>query len=220
MPCVNSCKSSCDVVECVEPTFNLKDFVIKVYRKVFPEKFNPEKCNLYSHAVRELKAAGYYKEEPANEVGAGMNALMRDNILELVKVFSKQGHSGSSASFCINLFADLAKYKPLLPIQGTDDEWTDVSEYGSRKGTKVWQNNRAGHIFKEDDGKGAYDIDAVVYREPNGACYTKGGARTYITFPYTPTVTYIDVPFDEDTQQAEVPHLLLQVQHTPSELPK
>lgn len=39
----------------------------------------------------------------------------------------------------------------------------------------------------------AYDIDAVVFREPSGVCFTGQGSLQPIAFPYTPNTTYVDV---------------------------
>lgn len=189
-----------EVLQGVEPS--LWQTVVSSFKRFF-EKDDPKDSHLYKHAVRELKSAGYFNDDPEDDLGNSMNKMMRDNVLDLIVTFAKQGHSGFSAPYCVKLFSELASYKPLLPLQGTDDEWVDVSAYGGREGGKVWQNLRCSHVFKEDDGKGAYDIDAVLYREPDGCCYTKGGARHYITFPYTPTREYIDVPFDHDDPRAE-----------------
>ena len=155
--------------------------------------------NLYWHAKRELEAAGYFKKDPDDKSVGEMNGMMAEDVLKLIATFSKQGHSGFSAGMCVSIFTQLARFQPLIPLQGTDDEWNEVTEYYGADNAKfrTWQNNRCSHVFK-DESIGAYDIDAVVYREPDGCTYTKGGARHLITFPYVPTVTYVDVPFPED----------------------
>ena len=140
------------------------------------------------HTMRELKVAGYIPLDQEQEDGP--NKWIQENVLELIRVFAKQGHSGFSASYCISVFSTLAKFEPLGPILGTDDEWNEV-------GDGVWQNNRCSHIFKDPDGR-AYDINGRIFREPNGGCYTNSDSRVYIEFPYTPKSEYVDVEESKD----------------------
>lgn len=134
------------------------------------------------HALREFKAAGY---PPIAECGDGPDKWIQENVIELLRVFSEQGHSGSSAPYCIRMFEKLANFEPLVPLTGADDEWNEVSG-------GVWQNNRCSHVFKEADGR-AYDMDGRIFRQPDGCCFTNRDSRVYITFPYTPTREYVDV---------------------------
>lgn len=172
--------------EVVEPN-RFQEFWWKV-RSFFRKK---EPSGLRLHALRELKAAGY---APIGECEDGPDKWMQESVLELLEVFSKQGHSGFSAPHCIDLFKKLASYEPLVPLSGNDEEWMDV---GEMSGYPIWQNKRCHHVFKEGDGK-AYDIDGIIFREPNGCSYTSKESRVYIDFPYTPTRKYVDVPASRD----------------------
>lgn len=134
---------------------------------------------LVDHADRELRAFGY---TPDAEVP---NNWIYENVIELVKVFAEQGHSGHSAAFVRQIFHKLADYQPLGPLTGEDSEWNAV-------GHGVHQNKRCSRVFKSAEG--AYDIEGKVFREPNGACYTNRDSHTPVTFPYTPTTVYVDVP--------------------------
>ena len=69
----------------------------------------------------------------------GPDKWIAKNVIELIKVFSKQGHSGTSAPYCIQLFAHLASYKPLGPLTGEDDEWHMIDD-------NTWQNKRCSHV--------------------------------------------------------------------------
>lgn len=138
------------------------------------------------HAIREFKAAGYIPLDQPQEDGP--NKWMQENVIELIRVFSKQGHSGFSAPYCVETFRKLALFEPLVPLQGTEDEWNEV-------GGGYRQNNRCSHVFKEADGR-AYDSEGRIFRDPDGGCYIDHGSRVYITFPYTPTREYVDVQKD------------------------
>lgn len=142
--------------------------------------------NLKEHALREFKALGYKSIEDEE----GPNQWIQENVLELLEVFSNQGHSGFSAPYCINLFTKLAGFEPLCPLTGEDEEWSNVSE---ASGHPKWQNKRCSHVFKKADGQ-AYDIYGIVFREPSGSCYTNGKSHVDVTFPYTPKTEYVDVP--------------------------
>jgi len=142
------------------------------------------------HAEREFVAAGYTPLNQDQEDGP--NKWIQQNVLELLEVFSRQGHSGSSAPYCVSMFKKLALHEPLVPLSGKDDEWNYVGE-------GMWQNNRCSHVFKDVDDK-AYDINGRVFREPSGACYTSRDSRVYITFPYMPTTDYVDVADRESNE--------------------
>jgi hypothetical protein len=131
--------------------------------------------NLYAHAARELP-------EPD---GDRMQEAMNRGLLDLVLVFSTQGHSGFSASYAVSALEKLLRFEPLRPLTGEDSEWVNV-------GDNMWQNNRCGHVFKDNAGN-AYDIDGKIFREPDGACYTSRDSRVPVTFPYTPVREYVDV---------------------------
>lgn len=135
--------------------------------------------NLLAHAERELP-------KPS---GDDMQALMNAQLKELVLVFSTHGHSGFSASWARQCLDKLLAYQPLRPLTGEPDEWNEV-------GDGVFQNNRCGRVFKQADrfNGQAYDLDGRVFREPSGACYTSRDSMVPITFPYTPTTEYVDVP--------------------------
>lgn len=113
-----------------------------------------------------------------------------NDVLELIDCFAAQRHSGMSAGVCISLFERLARFEPLAPLTGEDDEWDEISE-------GVWQNKRCSHVFKEKDGQ-AYDIEGRIFREADGGCYISRESRVPVTFPYEPKHEYVDVPSRKD----------------------
>jgi hypothetical protein len=143
--------------------------------------------NLLEHAKRELLAAGYDPDQTEEDP----NKWIQENILELIKVFAAQGHSGSSAPYCIRAFKTLANWEPLVPLTGEDGEWGP-----SPSGHGPDQNIRCSRVFRNPDGR-AFDVSGKVFREPSGACYTGSGSAVDVTFPYTPKTEYVDVPAEE-----------------------
>ena len=141
--------------------------------------------NSVSHAKREFVAIGY--DVPDDEEGP--NKWMVENVLELLVVFSAQGHSGFSAPYCIDAFKKLASFEPLSPLTGNDDEWGETYTSNDRF---IYQNKRCSHVFKEENGK-AYDINGKTFRDPDRCYYTDSGSSVDIEFPYTPKTEYIDV---------------------------
>ena len=108
--------------------------------------------NLVEHAEYELKLAGLLDKD------SDYDGMLGKAVLELVKVFSKQGHSGFSAYQTLQIFNEVASYKPLSPIGVSKDEWMDVTEH-TADGKGMWQNRRRSTTFSRDGGKTWYDID-------------------------------------------------------------
>jgi len=144
------------------------------------------KSNTVLHAEREFLAVGYTPLDQEQENGP--NKWIQENMLELLEVFDRQGHSGFSAPCAVEMFRKLALHEPLVPLFGDDDEWNQV-------GDGVFQNNRCSHVFKDKDrfNGQAYDINGRIFREPDGGCYTSGDSCVPVTFPYTPKCEYVDV---------------------------
>lgn len=139
---------------------------------------------LYSFATRELKTLGYKSIDQEED---GPNKWIQENVLELLEVFAKQGHSGSSAPHAISLFTKLASYLPLSPLTGEDHEWKKI-------GDGEYQNIRCSSVFKK--GENVYDINGKIFKEPSGACYTSNKSRVSVTFPYIPTPKYVNVDIE------------------------
>lgn len=79
-------------------------------------------------------------------------------VIELAETFSKQGHSGFSASYVGSIFYALIQDKALTPLTNEPEEWEDVSAtmYSPEQiaaGQKMWQNKRDLAAFSRDGGK-------------------------------------------------------------------
>ena len=152
--------------------------------------------NYIKHAKREFLALGY---KPISECEDDPNKWIQENIMELLEVFGKQGHSGSSAPFCVRYFEKLASFEPLSPLQGTDDEWEDISRMS---GKPQYQNKRFSSVFKDAKDGGSYFIGAIVFRGNNNSCYTGTAldknnniirSSQNISFPFVKKTFYVDI---------------------------
>ena len=118
----------------------------------------------------------------------GMQDLVNRNILEIVKAFSEQGHSGFSAGYVLSKLERLLRFKPISPLTGADDEWKEVH---SQNGVRTYQNKRCSSIFKDVDAQGnvtrCEDIDGIVVSDNGGITWfsSKKFCKT-VTFPYFP----------------------------------
>lgn len=135
--------------------------------------------NLKNYARSELERAKMFSKD-----GDFYGGMMGNAVMKLIDVFADEGHSGMSASVAVQLFERLARFEPITPLTGADDEWIEV-------GDGLFQNTRCSHVFKEDGA--AYDSEGRIFREPSGSCYTSRDSRVPITFPYTPKREYVDV---------------------------
>ncbi len=109
--------------------------------------------NLVAHAERELRLAGLFDRDSDYDGAAG------SAVLELVKAFAAQGHSGGSAGLVLAAFDRVARFKTLTNITNDPAEWMDVCD--ARNGHQaMWQNTRSSSCFSTDGGKTYYDIDA------------------------------------------------------------
>lgn len=97
--------------------------------------------NLVDHARRELELIG---EE----------SWIADNIVEMVKIFSSAGHSGSSAEVTRDILHRLLGYEALTDLTDDPDEWERLPpEQWPVEGETIWQNNRDSRAFSHDGGK-------------------------------------------------------------------
>lgn len=136
-----------------------------------------------------------YAEDELSRIGMGAdsreeNKMMHDHIIHMVEEFSKEGHSGFSASYALSILKKLLNWEPLTPLTGEPEEWNDVSE---ASGEPMWQNKRCSRVFKDDTGR-AYDIEGKVFtRKGEGGAFTNSDSRVEVAFPYTPKTEYVEL---------------------------
>ena len=150
-------------------------------------------------AENELKLAGYDPNGDPDDV----NTWLAEGTMELLEIFSNQGHSGSSASYAIALFETLALCKPISPLTGNDDEWDEVDE-------NFFQNRRNPVIFKNGKDGQAYWVEGKVFwnwcsvpdlydGKPFKSYFTCKESSVNIDFPWTQPEKpeYVFEPTDE-----------------------
>jgi hypothetical protein len=151
-----------------------------------------KESNLLKHARKELQVAGLFGKD------SDYNGGIAKAVIELIEVFSNQGHSGCSAGMVRRIFNKLSNYETITPLTGKDNEWnlTDI-------GTNCYQNNRNSAVFKDGKDGQAYYINAISWKTQKGTTWsgtTSSGisSRQYIrSFPFLPTTFCIDVIEEE-----------------------
>lgn len=130
----------------------------------------PGDSALIEHAKREFVASGYTPLDQEQEDGP--NKWIQENLLELLRTFGAQGHSGASASYCINMFNKLANYEPLTPLTLAEDEFNklDIED------NKILQNIRDSRVYIiEEEGKARF-MHAIVWRNYENNEHFSGAA--------------------------------------------
>jgi hypothetical protein len=156
--------------------------------------------SLVDYAASELDRIGMTEKDE-------YNGMMRKHLLHMVKEFADEGHSGFSASYAIQCLKKLLNFKPLSPLTGEDNEWTDI-------GGNLFQNKRCSSIFKDATGD-AYDIDGRVFwewytdketGEKYKSYYTCYESRVPVTFPYIVPEERIEEYRKSDSEPPSPPH--------------
>lgn len=134
---------------------------------------------LVLHAKRELEML---EELCKDEKSLEHQKLINESILELVKTFSNQGHSGFSANYTKDILYELLSSKPLRPLTGEDDEWEDISY----KRNNLQQNKRCSAVFRENgDNATAKYLYGKIFTEDDGKTWFTGkDSSVKVTFPY------------------------------------
>jgi len=112
--------------------------------------------------------------------GDDWQGSMRANILEIVELVERQGHSDMQYYRLVlgRLLGQLLRQGPLTPLMGGDDEWVDHSEFFLR-------NRRDSHVYKEKATGRAYVVDGYIFKFRDGSgWFTNAYSERDIEFPY------------------------------------
>lgn len=86
--------------------------------------------------------------------------MVAASAIQLVQIFSSQGHSGMSASITLQLFNQLANFRNTSPLTDDPAEWIQHAPDN-------WQSKRNTSCFSSDQGK-TYLDNSEVERNENG----------------------------------------------------
>jgi hypothetical protein len=144
--------------------------------------------NLYQHAKKELELVGYDFSSDEKT----MDNLMRDNILDLLRVFYKQEHSELTANYIIDVFRRLARFQPLKPVTDEEEEWVEVAE-------NLYQHKRLAGLFKNGETGRSHYLDAIIFVDQDGITFTSNNiegisSSQYVkSFPFVPKTFFVNV---------------------------
>jgi hypothetical protein len=181
---------STQAIQCREPSF-IEKITFKLHRlerKVRGDD-RPEKSSLYLWAKAELDRLLVGCEAKEGKDGLEMQKLITKDILDIVKVFCTQGHSGTSASYTLGKIKRLLDWKPISALTGEESEW---GEPHNSNGTTTQQNGRCSAVFRDNfDNSTAHYIYGRTYSDNGGHSWFtgnhKGGivqSSTPVTFPF------------------------------------
>jgi hypothetical protein len=127
---------------------------------------------LVRFAIDELRRVGLH------EADADYGGALAKAVVDVMRAFSRAGHSGYSAHRTLELVERLARWKPLGPLTDDPAEWIDRTEISG--GVPTWQSSRSPACFSNDGGKTYYDLD-----EPRATWRVlfSVGRRTHPTVP-------------------------------------
>lgn len=131
--------------------------------------------SLHEYAEREMAIAWPESDDMQDEI--------KKDILQIIDVFSEQGHSGMSGAYLLNVLDKLIRFKPITPLTG------DAKEWGKPSGDDFCQQNkRCSSVFRRNfDNSTAYDIDGKVFSDDGGETfYSCRESRIPVVFPYMP----------------------------------
>jgi hypothetical protein len=142
--------------------------------------------SLRDYTIREFQASGWLKEDGSYK--DEMQEMICKNMLDIIEIFEKQGHTNSTSSYVIGHLTQLLKYEPIAPLTGEDSEWNSINN-------DKYQNKRCSHVFKEGkDGK-AYDSEAIVFynerSDGSKSHFVSRDSIQFIEFPYTPKPKFV-----------------------------
>lgn len=119
-----------------------------------PVDYGDEEDNLVRYAKDEMMRAGLY------DADSDYGGMLANAVMNLVKAFSGEGHSGCSAGMAMDIFNKLARFQPLTPLSSDPTEWQDMGGYGLNPGEKSFhQSTRQPNVFSRDSGVTWYCLD-------------------------------------------------------------
>lgn len=108
--------------------------------------------------------------------------MISENIMEVIKVLSKQSHSGLSMGYLKSTLIRLIDGLPLKPLTGRDEEWGEPKMLGGRL---TQQNKRYSAVFRYDeDNSTAVNTEGKIFTIDGKNYFTSRDSFIPIKFPY------------------------------------
>jgi len=144
--------------------------------------------NLIEHAKNEFKRAGWVDEN--GKYTDEMQEMACNNILELLQIFSNQGHSGFSANYVLNYFDKLVKWNIISPVKKEEDfDWEKVND-------NTYQSKVISSVFKDEENGKPYYLEGIVWVDEDSS-FTGNveniSSSQFIKLPFYPKTFYIKV---------------------------
>lgn len=119
---------------------------------VYPgDQLTDEDTNLVAYARDEMRRAGLYDDD------SDYGGMIPDAVIDVVRAFSRAGHSGGSAALVTAILERVLRFQPLTPLTSNPDEWMEVGE-------GLWQSKRQPSVFSHDGGQTWHDLDDPATR--------------------------------------------------------
>ena len=125
--------------------------------------------NLIRHAREEMRLAGLYDED------ADYGGMLPEAVLNVVRSFSSEGHSGGSAAIVSAILEKVLRFEHLTPLTSDPSEWNEVSRW-------LWQSRRNPAFFSTDRGESWYTVSPSS-AEFGDRCFDGGELGTIIRCP-------------------------------------
>jgi hypothetical protein len=175
----------CEAVQPKKPSVakKIKWKLERLYKRIRGD-YRPEKSSLYLWTKSELDRLLVGCGEKEGKDGLEMQKLINKDILDIVKIFCNQGHSGTSASYLIGKVTRLMDWKPISALTGEESEW---GEPHNCNGRITQQNNRCSAVFRDD-------TDNSTAHYLYGRVYSDNGGHTWFTGNHKDGVVHSSVP--------------------------
>ena len=113
--------------------------------------------------------------------GDEMQIEINNDILQIVKTFAEQGHSGFSATYALGLLNRLLDWKPISPLTGEEDEWGEPYCDDNTQ-----QNKRCSAVFRKNfDNSTAHYLHGKIFSDDGGKTWWSNiDSRVPVEFPY------------------------------------
>lgn len=167
--------------------YQVQPVVLRYIDKLFDVFFNSEISGFNASWIIGIVKGLLYEKDIEHRI---QNDLLIEDLIgeyrELLNVVNTNQLSTNDKREVLRLFSILASHRVLTPLQGTPEEWRDVSEYG---GGIKFQNIRDSRVFQNDIGK-FFMIDAYSFEDEKGFYYTNRNSHLeFGSFPFMPPET-------------------------------